>query len=466
MGLAAAEWLPVAAASRETARAQLEPEFEDWEMDFPLKQLASIPLPYFFDAQSNEHRASVGIVALALAACAFLFPRDPSRKRLARIAAALGFVALWMALGTKGGLYPAVKFLFPPLSLAAPGAYRFLFMVSWPLCLCAGLGLDALIARFADARRNHGRLVLIALGLLLFDLLFFERSRFALSPFRPEIPFHYEIAQALAHENQGGRVLNTVPEFLNHSLIQGYEDVNGYGVTMPADFARVGAWIAGRRPRSEHWAHFNDPSPPFCYWNAVRFLIAYAKANPDPGRWAPVWVGEAVGLWRLKEDWPRAQFYERYRGVTRAQAEALFQPVSPDLLQTLAIEDLPAEFNFPKAAIERNAPAPKDPATVSAIPAISLSASTVNRREWKIEGLQKPCWALIHENWSRGWQARVDGVPVRVWRAQCGLCAIALPADTRQIEMTYRPLSFYAGLAISVVFILATLPIACRLTRR
>ena len=433
--LSAVEWLPVAAVSGQTARAQLAPEFEDAEFDLRPAELATILLPNLIEGQSSEHRTSVGMVATILALVGLL--RFPDR-RLAWTLVAVGLIALWLGMGTRAGLYPLLKFLLPPLGVVS-GGHRFLFAFSFALSLGAGLGVEA-ICRSLETRSEGRAAAAAGAGLaaaVLVSLLLAHARHFTLMPATPDLEVPHPLASILSDDPQGRRVLNLVPELMNQSLIHGYDDINGYGVTMPADFARVAAWGVGDEPRAAHWAHFNKPTPSFCYWTGAGYLIAYAGDRPDPARWERLWGDARVALWRLKQDWPRAQACARVRFVDRAQAAAMAQSRPPGPPDEVMIEGTP-----PAAAIGK-------PAGAGAPAAVTLTERTVNRRRWRVTNLPAPGWLLIRETWTPDWRARVNGCSSPACLAQFSLCAVALPAGDSVVELRYRPWSFAIGLAIT-----------------
>jgi hypothetical protein len=63
--------------------------------------------------------------------------------------------------------------------------------------------------------------------------------------------------------------------------------------------------------------------------------------------------------------------------------------------------------------------------------------------------LSQPAYLVLAQTFYPGWQVRVDGLPSRIWLANYTFCAVHLAGGEHQIEFTYRPLSFYAGLAVS-----------------
>lgn len=56
-----------------------------------------------------------------------------------------------------------------------------------------------------------------------------------------------------------------------------------------------------------------------------------------------------------------------------------------------------------------------------------------------------------------GWQARVDGAPVEIWRADAGLRALPLTAGQHTVTMDYRPLSFRIGVVLTLISLLLVL---------
>jgi uncharacterized membrane protein YfhO len=58
---------------------------------------------------------------------------------------------------------------------------------------------------------------------------------------------------------------------------------------------------------------------------------------------------------------------------------------------------------------------------------------------------------VLLDGFAPGWRARVDGEPVAVARANLAFRAVAVPAGTHTIELTYRPAALLVGLGLSVL---------------
>jgi hypothetical protein len=64
---------------------------------------------------------------------------------------------------------------------------------------------------------------------------------------------------------------------------------------------------------------------------------------------------------------------------------------------------------------------------------------------------------ILSEIYYPGWEARLDGQPVPLLRANSILRAVEVPAGRHRVEMTFNPLSVKLGLAVSVATLLLSL---------
>jgi uncharacterized membrane protein YfhO len=73
---------------------------------------------------------------------------------------------------------------------------------------------------------------------------------------------------------------------------------------------------------------------------------------------------------------------------------------------------------------------------------------------------------VLSENDGPGWAATVDGAPVPIYDAYTSLRAVTVGPGTHTIRMEYRPLSFRAGAATSILALVSALALAFHVRRQ
>lgn len=95
-------------------------------------------------------------------------------------------------------------------------------------------------------------------------------------------------------------------------------------------------------------------------------------------------------------------------------------------------------------------------------------AEPVEILDWRPEQIrlrsqgEAPAVVVVTEAHYPGWQARIDGRPVPIRRANLGFRGVVLPPGRHEIEMRYRPASLRLGAALALVGLLACLLLARR----
>jgi hypothetical protein len=79
---------------------------------------------------------------------------------------------------------------------------------------------------------------------------------------------------------------------------------------------------------------------------------------------------------------------------------------------------------------------------------VEITALEVHRVAARVSS---PCrsMAVLSDPLFPGWQARLDGGPVHIYRAYGALRGVVVPEGTHTLEFTYRPWSVYAGGALT-----------------
>jgi hypothetical protein len=62
-----------------------------------------------------------------------------------------------------------------------------------------------------------------------------------------------------------------------------------------------------------------------------------------------------------------------------------------------------------------------------------------------------PAFLVCSDTYYEGWVASIDGVPAPIYRANYCFRAVAVPAGTHRLRMAFRPWTFRAGLAVSLI---------------
>jgi hypothetical protein len=77
-------------------------------------------------------------------------------------------------------------------------------------------------------------------------------------------------------------------------------------------------------------------------------------------------------------------------------------------------------------------------------------SDNANRQVFRVAA-DAPGWLVLSDVWYPGWRAYVDGVSVSIYRANYLFRAVQLSAGTHEVEIVYRPTSFWLGSIVSLV---------------
>ena len=384
-------------------------------------------------------------------------------RRAGILAAALAAAAATvLALALHGALPRALALALadprPPDALLQPVLSRLLAASAW---LGAGALLLAIVAR-VRVRPRAAALVLCAAA--LGDLAWNARGVNPLLPgellrYRPEIVDF---------------VLDGAAPARVYSQPYALDLLNREFVRVPAGLPPAAGWVVGSFDRlapavGARWAimgsydgDLTGLAPPALGRISYRLEeLSYSpvgarmlqRAGVDyvvslerdafGGVLVPVWEQESVyarpvQLLRVPDALPQAFVAPRARAVT-GEDEAL---------QTL--ED--AEYDPRREVILTSVP---PPAPVAADPGSTFAAEV--RTRWRRSDAlsfevhsSAPGYLVVLEAFDEAWQATVDGVPAPVLKANVLFRAVPVPAGVHQVDMRYRPRSFYWGALASM----------------
>lgn len=266
------------------------------------------------------------------------------------------------------------------------------------------------------------------------------------------------VALARAHggEDEFYRIEKTFNSvFLNDALVQGYHGTKSYffhgkSITRFVDSLR----LPRRHPRANYISTMTS-RPAILDLLGVRYILsrdmkpAKDKANRLVGSAGDIHVflnGNARGVAHL------------YRNVVGESVLADVRPKKRDqaLLDWLVVED-PDPMWATLAALE------SAPATQPTPDADRVHVRLVDDRALDITvQATRPAALLVAMPHDRGWEARVDGRPVAMTRAQYGLTALPVPAGNSLVELRYEVPGRRVGQWLSLAALLALLALAGR----
>ncbi len=187
-----------------------------------------------------------------------------------------------------------------------------------------------------------------------------------------------------------------------------------------------------------------DPFTPGRYarWmNTLEDLDARSR-EPILDLMAVSWVGQAnAGIGPGVDFVPRGGA-NRFRWVPCA---------SPAMSAEAAWEQaFSGKVNFERRVILEGGEAASSRVCDPALGQVMLEDEHPNALQFSTKS-DTPGWLLVADVWYPGWMAWVDGSRVEVYRANYLFRAIELPAGTHTVVFAYRPLSFLAGVLISIL---------------
>ncbi|WCJ59373.1 YfhO family protein [Fontisphaera persica] len=489
-----------------------------WTM--PVWGLANLVLPLFHCFETPEgvfyqHGQNFlssyypGVLPLVLAVWAVAF----GRQRRVLALAALTLAAYWLAMGDQGGLYAALKWLFPPLEvLRFP--VKFVLLPAFLLPLLAAHAVADILPHSSSARpvwtmRAISSFIVTAAVLLILVAL---ASKYPMTYDQPDITRSNAWARlawlaaalaALLGLTHPRLARLAVLALLTLCLGDLWTHAPRQNPTLPVKLAdlSVGLFEPG------FWKLAQKSNPPrhgdgriFISPEAEQSLL-HARSGDLRERW----------LERRTAQWSHLNLLERIPKVNGSSTlqireqravEDLFykvhtnQPPSP-LLDFLAVTHqtapglvnhflprtnaLPlvtagqrAAFLAPTHLLNALAAPDFNPAEVvyfpeelrgqvtvtQAAPArLTLRAVQAHRLQFDVES---PAAALVvvSQSFYPAWRTFVDGQPVPLWRANHAFQALAVPPGKHQIEVKYVDRWFHAGLLITSLTALVMLWLA------
>ena len=496
LGLAAVQIWPTLEFIRFSSRAQLGYKAVSWGL--PLNEIIALFYPGFLGGSPQY----VGVLPLILAVMAVLWGRkagpdappsvQTSRERFFWLGLAL--LSLLLSLGGNTFLFSFFYLLVPGFG-AVRDQERALFLFSFSLAMLAGYGAVLLrpscreelltlrrwvgrvgwaalaftgalyygwvraahagaeVNVFEGALRHHvlnllilgGALLLLTLclhgrggwgGALAVALTLFQlftvnwRYNLKEAPLESFFP-RTELTEFLGHLPGRGRISSAglLPGGASAGAVYELEDITGNSPLHLAAFekftAQVGEW---RRWQLLHVTHILD-----------------RRALDGPG---------LRRLYECEDEEGKIRVYEITDPLPRAWVVHRAQ-VAASEEEAWAILNA-GHFNLKESAVLEEEPEIALPASdeVAGESAVSLAERGPTHLTLEVE---TPANSLLvlSEIYYPGWQARVDGRPAPLYRANRLLRAVPLEAGHHRVEIRYDPLSFKGGLGLTALTVMA-----------
>ncbi|MGC8879523.1 MAG: YfhO family protein [Anaerolineae bacterium] len=508
IGLAAVALLPAYELSGWTPRATYDYQ-RAGEYSLPPAGLIGLFVPSFFGRDPARHwgpweRVEVGYLGiLPLVLTMLSVGAGIRRERVIGLLSLLAAFSLLAALGAYSALYGYLYQLVPGLAgMRAPA--RFVFVFDFALAGLAAYGLQMLMQGTPTARQTLARfiraapwilggLVLIALPLSYYalitsqdkDAVIFARTAAATNGLVFFIGL-LAAASVLLYALQRGWVRPVVFGMLGVALT--FFDLASLGSNL--DVAKQDPSATFHHPgiiaflqsdhslyridtRTDIW-HLWQPDTPLLYnvqdvsgvvnpliladyarflegtpsrssrlYDSlnVKYVIAARDVVLDWQKFAPVFEGDnQLAVFLNRAALPRAWVVHRARSVPDQAAawEAVHAPEFDPALEVIV--EGGSDLNV-------TAPRPAD---------IRLDRYALNTLQLRVD-MSAEGYLVLSENWYPGWQARVDGEPQAIWRANYAFRALHLSAGQHYVEMYFAPRSWMLGLAITCLTLVSVL---------
>jgi hypothetical protein len=499
-GLAAAQLAPFLefmGHSQRSARFGVE----SWAM--PAWGWANLLVPLFHCFRSHQgvfaqydqywissYYVSLPVVVLALWALGW------ARRRRVWLAGGVLLTSLVLALGHAGGLYALLLRVCPPL-----GFMRFPIKFVVPAVLALPLLAACAIAHWERLRHERGRGPACTLGAVLLGVLAGIGVILVLARLDP-MPADSWAATVQNGLRRAGFLL------LAAAFWYGREEPKwgaGRGwlglavcLTIASDGLTHAPWQNPTVPRWLMAPGLPELQPPPTLGRSRAMLSPAAEEQLDhwtPGDPTQDYLASRMGLFcncNLIDGIPKVDgFYSLYPGDTGLILGLLYRSNNaayPALAGFLGVSQITSEGKMASWTPQTNhlplvtggqAPAFADrgatlralaspeldlrktlylpleakgqvTVTNAAVVRIGHERWTAHRVEVEADA-QRPGWVVIAQSFYPRWQARVNGRPARVWRANLAFQAVEVPAGRNRLELAYHDTGFRAGAVVSLL---------------
>jgi hypothetical protein len=160
--------------------------------------------------------------------------------------------------------------------------------------------------------------------------------------------------------------------------------------------------------------------------------------------------------WRFVADAGRARIYENPRAMPRAWLVPEVLNLKPeDVLIAIKQSRLPdgRQFDPARTALLEE---PLSLSSQNVDPAASAQITQFSNTLMEVQTSSvSPSFLVTSDVYYPGWQATLDGAPIKLFRANYALRGVQVPAGNHVVRFEYTPKTFYYGAAISALSLVA-----------
>ncbi|HEX6640094.1 MAG TPA: YfhO family protein, partial [Thermoanaerobaculia bacterium] len=324
-------------------------------------------------------------------------------------------------------------------------------------------GMLVLLAAIGVALTRHKAAAMALLVVIIAELFHVGRDRSMPLPDRmlyPKTPMIAKLQELAAKSppNEPFRFAGFGAQFFpNSSAIYGLEDIRAHDPMANARYLAFLKLTADYEPWN-YFAFLRDPDKPvFDYLNMKYAVLEPETPFTDPSRYALVYDGRDGRILENRNVLPR--FYAVRNVFLQFNNEALYQQLrahrewsSGAYLDRLESKDRQLRDDFLK-------PRPDD--APLAIAKIENAAPTDYRLR-----VNAPRWSLVVSSipWWPGWKVAIDGKRVEPMRVNAVFFGFAVPRGEHDVRVWYAPISFWAGVWVCALTVIALIAMRRRFT--
>jgi hypothetical protein len=272
----------------------------------------------------------------------------------------------------------------------------------------------------------------------------------------PRTPLIRELIALRAKTNEPFRITAPgAPLFPNTSAIYGLEDVRAHDPMANSRYLGFLALTAKYDPWNYH-AMLPDPNVAVLDYLNVRYIVA------DPGAEAP-----QRDRWKLVYDGPDGRIFENLRFLPRFFtvrnviadfAKDSFAARLKDLTDwrgTAIVDEL--ELETPQMGDDFFKPRPLD------APAATSTFERKSPTDYRVR-VVAPRWTLVVSSipWWPGWKIVRNGESVEPIRVNTAFLGFAVPPGTSEVRVVYSPASWWLGVTLAVLGLVALVILSTR----